>query len=77
MNMMRKGKVKNVSKGDILRQVALISHLFGVPAYAEQDGATLSVASLSDLLQHSHHQIYYLYVQSRESWLHMEMNNAR
>ncbi len=32
MNMIRKGQVENVDKGDILRQVALISSLFGVAA---------------------------------------------
>jgi transposase, IS6 family len=32
MNMIRKGQVKNVSKGDILGQVTLISRLFGVAA---------------------------------------------
>lgn len=32
MHMMKKGQVKNMSKGDILCQVALISSLFGVPA---------------------------------------------
>src|SRR6266568_2697970 len=32
MNMIRKGQVKKVSKGDILGQVALVSSLFGVAA---------------------------------------------
>ena len=32
MNMIRKGQVKNVGKGDILDQVALVSSLFGVAA---------------------------------------------
>jgi IS6 family transposase len=32
MNMIRKGQVKNVGKGDILGQVALVSSLFGVAA---------------------------------------------
>ena len=32
MHLIRKGQVKNVDKGDILSQVALISSLFGVPA---------------------------------------------
>jgi IS6 family transposase len=32
MNMIRKGQVKNVDKGDILGQVALVSSLFGVAA---------------------------------------------
>ena len=32
MNMIRKGQVKNVDKGDILGQVALVSGLFGVVA---------------------------------------------
>jgi transposase, IS6 family len=30
MSMIRKGQVKNVDKGDILSQVALVSSLFGV-----------------------------------------------
>jgi len=32
MNMIRKGQVKNVGKGDILNQVALVSRMFGVAA---------------------------------------------
>ena len=32
MNMIRKGQVKDVDKGDILGQVALVSSLFGVAA---------------------------------------------
>jgi transposase, IS6 family len=30
MNMIRKGRMKGVSKGDILGQMALVSSLFGV-----------------------------------------------
>jgi IS6 family transposase len=29
MNMMRKGHVRGVSKGDISRQITFIAHLFG------------------------------------------------
>ena len=32
MNMVRKGLIRGVGKGDILSQVAFISHLFGVAA---------------------------------------------
>jgi IS6 family transposase len=32
MNMMRKGQVRGVSKGDISRQITFIAHLFGVAA---------------------------------------------
>ena len=32
MNMIRKGQVKGVNKGDILMQVQLINHLFGIAA---------------------------------------------
>ena len=32
MNMIRKGQVKGVKKGDILAQVELINHLFGIAA---------------------------------------------
>jgi hypothetical protein len=32
MNMMRKGQVRGVSKGDISKQIIFIAHLFGVAA---------------------------------------------
>jgi transposase, IS6 family len=32
MNMMRKGQVQGVDKGDVGRQVALVAKLFGVAA---------------------------------------------
>jgi hypothetical protein len=32
MHMIRKGQMKDVGKGDILSQVALVSSLFGVAA---------------------------------------------
>jgi transposase, IS6 family len=32
MNMVRKGQMRGVEKGDILGQIALIAHLFGVAA---------------------------------------------
>ena len=32
MNMIRKGQLKGVNKGDILMQVQLINHLFGIAA---------------------------------------------
>jgi transposase, IS6 family len=32
MNMVRKGQMRGVEKGDILGQIALIAHLFGVVA---------------------------------------------
>jgi hypothetical protein len=53
MNMIRKGQVKKVSKGDILGQVALVSSLFGGAASTEEEGSALSVGSLPDFLQHS------------------------
>jgi hypothetical protein len=32
MNIVRKGQMRGVEKGDILGQIALIAHLFGVAA---------------------------------------------
>ncbi len=37
MNMMRKGQVHDVEKGDIMGQVAFIASLFGVAASVEQE----------------------------------------
>ena len=36
MNMMRKGQVRGVAKGDVREQVIMIARLFGVAGEAEQ-----------------------------------------
>jgi len=32
MNMIRKGQIENVEKGDVIGQISLINQIFGVPA---------------------------------------------
>jgi len=46
MNMMRKGQVQGVNKGDITGQVTFIARLFGVAAKHIRKGSLLAIAFL-------------------------------
>jgi len=54
MNMVRKGQMRGVEKGDILGQVAFIARLFGVAALAEQEVGLQPIVLPREFLLHSH-----------------------
>jgi hypothetical protein len=53
MNMMRKGQIRGVDKGDVSGQIALVIMLFGVVAYAELQGNFMPSFFSSKFLQHN------------------------
>jgi hypothetical protein len=54
LNMLRKGQMQGVSKGDSVRQAAFIAELFGVAISAQQkNDKALSFVFLFVFLQHS------------------------
>jgi hypothetical protein len=53
MNMIRKGQMQGVNKGDSLSQARLIAELFEVAISAQQDRRASPKLSLSDFLQHN------------------------
>jgi hypothetical protein len=51
--MMRKGQLQEVGKGDVRGQMAFVAKLFGVAAWPEPEGNSITHLISSSFLQHN------------------------
>ncbi|GHO97542.1 hypothetical protein KSF_075900 [Reticulibacter mediterranei] len=53
MNMIRKGQLQEVGKGDVRGQMAFVANLFGVAISHEPEGNSITLLISSSFLQHN------------------------